>query len=103
PKLIKKEQDELYAGGTSAGLAVQIAHIMGAKEIHLYGCSFDNDARVPYGGERYFYHPKEGEKGHTDKGQRIFLDAIIEVIKSQGTEVFAHGQTRLQSPRNIGD
>jgi len=101
PGLISREQTQLYAGGTSACLAVQVAHIMGAGEIHVYGCAFDNDSPVPFKGERYFYAPKEGERGHTDENQRKFMDSVIAVVEQQGTPVFVHGPSRLEHHRKV--
>lgn len=98
---ISREQKELFAGGTSAGLAVQVAHIMGASEIHLYGCAFDNNAAVPYRGDNYFYVPKEGEKGHTDENQRRYIEQIIQIVEQQGVLVFVHGPSRLQHHRRV--
>jgi len=97
-KRVSKLQKDIFAGGTSACAALQLANIMGASEIHLYGCSFSNTTRKSFNGNNYFYKAKVGEMGQTNDKQRIFMDETIKSIANGGTKVYAHGFTNLKEP-----
>ncbi|MBR9683744.1 hypothetical protein GOV03_04355 [Candidatus Woesearchaeota archaeon] len=98
-ELISRDQKLINFGGTSACMALQIAYVMGAREIHLYGIEFSNPVEPdsPYQGDNYFYTPKEGETGMTGWSQRIVMDYVIEEIIQQGTPVISHGPTNLEN------
>ena len=86
-------------GGTSAALAMQVAHIMGASEVHLYGVEFSNEVSdgKNYNSGNYFYAPLSGETGMTTESQRTNMDKMIQEISTQGTTVFSHGPTKLEN------
>ncbi|MCB9362572.1 hypothetical protein H6504_03985 [Candidatus Woesearchaeota archaeon] len=88
-------QQDLFGGGTSACLSLQTAQIMGAREIHLYGCSFDNHDGDQYLGGNYFYEAKPGERGITNADQRHFMDRVIDIIQMRGLPVYIHGPSKL--------
>ncbi len=96
-----KEEDyttdmPVYRGGTVTGSAVCLAMIMGAKEIHLYGCSFDNNS-----GTNYAFGCKKGEEGDTSDKQREIMDVIINIILKKGVNVYVHGHTTLKNPIRV--
>ncbi len=93
---ISREQKKLHLEGTSSCQALQAAFIMGASEIHLYGCAFENN------GKDYFYNTSNGEKGHINEKQMRFMDFAIEEIMKQGTNVFVHGNTNLKNAVRVG-
>ncbi|MFA4982903.1 MAG: hypothetical protein WC588_01675 [Candidatus Micrarchaeia archaeon] len=97
---ISREMGSLIKKGTSACGAMQLAYVMGASEIHLYGVQFTNDAKgIPtsYSGTNYFYVPKPGEEGRTMEEQRIDMDGIASRISCLGAKVYSHGFTRLKN------
>jgi len=72
----------LLHGATISGVAMQIALLMGASAIHLYGCSMDNDA-----GNNYCL---PGSKGRTTPLQRSNLASLIALIRGTGVDVVVH-------------
>ncbi|MBU0665883.1 MAG: hypothetical protein ABIC91_03285 [Nanoarchaeota archaeon] len=95
---VSKYQTSINVGGTSACMAVQVAFIMGAKNIHLYGVEFSNEitSGEEYKGSNYFYKPEENETGMTLPSQRVFLDDIIKQVINKGVPVYSHGPTKLK-------
>lgn len=87
---------ELRSGATSSGGALQIAFLMGASEIHLYGVEFTNEGK-PYQADNYFYSDGSGWGGHTDDGQRLAMEILIESVQAHGVRVFHHGPTKLKN------
>lgn len=87
---------ELRSGATSSGGALQIAYLMGASEIHLYGVEFTNEGK-PYHADNYFYSDGSGWGGHTDDGQRLAMEILLESIQAHGVRVFHHGPTKLKN------
>lgn len=94
---IRPEQKRLVRGGTISGVAAQLALIVGAKELHLYGCSFGNTPKGHYG------YDNKGEPGGIDPTHPATMDYILARIRSYGVEIFSHGETRLQVPLRITD
>lgn len=95
-------QQRINVGGTSACCAVQVAFLMGARSIHLYGVEFTNEVAAPeshadYTGGNYFYAPEAGETGKTTPAQRRFLDAIVAELHGRGVPVYSHGPTMLEN------
>lgn len=89
---ISRNQLRLNSEGTSAHVALQLAYIMGAAEIHLYGVEFSNP---PSKGQRhtglnYFYKAPPGEGGMTLPAQLNTMDKTIAAIQRQGTPVYSH-------------
>jgi hypothetical protein len=95
----RSHQAQINSGGTSSCLALQIANVMGAREIHLYGIEFSNDItkNKPYQGRNYFYNANPGETGMTSSSQRKFMDDIISQVLEGGTKVISHGPTKLEN------
>jgi len=89
---IMRNQKTLNSGGTSVGVAMQLAYVMGASEIHLYGVEFSNVK-----GNNYFYNVQTGETGATPEDKMRRMDEMIVEIISQGTQVFSHGFTNLKN------
>ncbi len=54
PQPITKNMHKLRRGPTSAGCALQVAYLMGASTIHMYGVEMTNQG-VPYAEGNYFY------------------------------------------------
>jgi len=89
---ISREQIKINMEGTSSHVALQIAYLMGASEIHLYGVEFSN---YPKNGQlhssgNYFYQPASGEFGMTLDTQLKTMDNTIQEINKLGTPVFSH-------------
>ncbi len=97
---ISKQQHALNFGGTGACVALQLADVMGAKEVHLYGIEFSNNIKGEklYSGKNYFYKPKQGESGMTLPKQKQFMDNIILYMREkQNLPVYSHGPTALEN------
>jgi len=88
-KDIKPDQEFMYWGGTISAIALQMAMVMGADDINLYGCGFDNDS-----GKNYHY-PTE-DKGATSLEQRMIMQATIDRIREMGKNINIHGPSRLK-------
>lgn len=98
---LSKDMDALINGGSSACEAMQVAFVMGAKSIHLYGVQFNNDAigdPNSHTGTNYFYVPNKGEEGRTKDSQLQVMDGLIAKAMELGTNVYSYGFTRLQNP-----
>ena len=91
PLPIFPDQERLLYGGTIAGVAVQMAFILGASEIHLFGCSLDNDSGS-------HYHPKltAGKLGYNLPSHVESLSRIVSKVEEQGVPVIVHGYSRLE-------
>jgi hypothetical protein len=77
----------LLHGGTIAGVAVQLAYLMGASEVHLWGCSMDNDSGGNYADPR--------SNGRTTDAQRRNLASLLRLLKDLGISIEIHGPSRL--------
>jgi len=88
-------QNRLCRGATISGVAAQMAMVMGAKEIHLYGCSFGD-----IGGVHYGYDPLNDPGGITNS-HPITMDYLLSRIRLSGVEIVSHGETRLRVPRKV--
>ncbi len=75
-------------GATVASIAVQLAFQRGAKEIHIYGCSMDNES-----GTNYFLRSKS--KGKTTPLQIRKFGKLIEWLRGAGSKVIIHGPSKL--------
>ena len=87
PDRLKKDMNYLMFGGTISCCAVQLAYVMGASKIILYGCGFTNTGR------HYFYHTQR--PGTISDSQRTVMTAIINEIRKRGVRVEAVGNTTL--------
>ena len=89
---IHKDQERLHSFATASGAALQLAYVMGASEIHLYGCSMDNPD-----GKTYVYRVPPGEEGGIPNNLRSNLDRAIKRVMEQGVPVFIHGPSKLNN------
>ena len=80
----------LMFGGTISCCAVQLAYIMGAKEIELYGCNFHHSRR-----SHYFYSAGQGQIGRVRSSQRETMDKLLKEVRAKGVKVSIFGPTRL--------
>ena len=96
PQPITKRMKKLRRGPTSAGCALQIAYLMGASTIHMYGVEMTNQG-VPYAEGNYFYVPKPWEKGVTSAEQLISIEGVIHDLCELGVRVSHVGHTRIQN------
>ena len=90
-------QRTINSGGTSSAGAMQMAAVLGAKEIHLYGVEFSNDTSEKTHGKNYFYEPASGELGKTTDKQLANMDGMVDELMNQNILVFSHGPTRLEN------
>ncbi|MCR4284741.1 MAG: hypothetical protein NUV97_01695 [archaeon] len=93
---IHKGQEKFCRGGTISGVAAQIALVMGAKEVHLYGCSFGK----PDPSGRHYGYDNGNEPGGIDSFHPIKMDYILSRLVEEGVDVFSHGFTNLRVPKN---
>lgn len=87
-----RKQLRINMEGTSVHTAVQLAYLMGAHTIHLYGVEFSNApvAGQPYSAGNYFYVPNPDELGMSTEIQRETLDHAINSIRSLGVSIYSH-------------
>ena len=89
---LSREQIRLNVEGTSSHMALQVAYIMGAREIHLYGVEFSNtpeSGRI-HGSGNYFYKPELHETGMTLDSQLQTMDNTIRIIIERNVAVYSH-------------
>ena len=95
-QIISKRQKKISKSATISGVAAQMALIMGAKEIHLYGCSF-GDVK-----NKHYYYDSKGEPGGIKLWQPVVMDFILyQMIKKYNIEIIAHGETTLRIPKRV--
>jgi hypothetical protein len=87
PDRLKKDMNYLMFGGTISCCAVQLAYIMGASKIVLYGCCFNSTGR------HYFYNTRR--PGSISDNQRVVMNTAIGEIKNRGVEFKIVGDTML--------
>ena len=92
---VSHRQRMFAKGGTISGMAVQMALVMGASSIHLYGCSFEPVDGVHYG------YDSAGELGQIKFWQPIGMDFILSQVLRLGVRVFAHGPTSLRMVERV--
>lgn len=88
-----KRTDVLMVRGTVAGEAVQLAYLMGASSITLFGCSFSRESS---GTDRhYFYESDQDQIGEIKRFQLESMNLYLSVVRSQGVRVVIVGPTEL--------
>lgn len=87
PQRLKRDMNFLMFGGTISCCAVQLAYIMGASKIVLYGCGFTST------GKHYFYHVRR--PGTISNSQRTVMNAVISEIKKHRVRFETVGNTTL--------
>ena len=88
--LINRDQTKFVRGASVSGAALQAAFLMGARRIHLYGCSFDNN-----NGSNYCYTPRNGEDGTTQPYHADGMNTLISRVQRFGVDVYVHGPSNL--------
>lgn len=88
-------QQRLCRGGTISGVAAQMAKVMGAGEIHLYGCPFKTLDKGHYG------YDNRGEIGRVGSTQPATMDYILSRLRHHGTKIFSHGESALTIPERV--
>jgi hypothetical protein len=96
PQPITKHMHKLRRGPTSAGCALQVAYLMGASTIHMYGVEMTNQG-VPYAEGNYFYVPLPDEKGVTTSEQLTSIEGVIQDLCEVGITVSHVGHTRIRN------
>lgn len=71
----------LFHGATITGVALQLAVIMGAKEIHLYGCDFSNRTGFDY------LLPTTERGGVSTELQRRSFQKLVDAAQRRGVRV----------------
>jgi hypothetical protein len=84
---LKSDMNYLMFGGTISCCAVQLAYLMGATKIVLYGCGFNSVGR------HYFYHTPR--PGSISASQRAVMNAVISEIRKRGVQFQIVGETTL--------
>ena len=91
--LEQRKAKTLLAGATISGQAVQLAYLMGAARIDLYGCSFsESTSRKP---PHYFYRATPGQIGVVEKRQLEAMNRLLSVVRGQSVRIVVHGPTAL--------
>jgi len=85
-----RDLDYLMFSGTISCCAVQLAYIMGAKAVELYGCNFHHGKR-----SHYFYDASVGQVGRVRPSQREIMDKLLKEVRGLGMKVTIFGPTRL--------
>ncbi|MGE0793616.1 MAG: hypothetical protein AB7V77_05560 [Candidatus Woesearchaeota archaeon] len=88
---ISPEQDVMYWGGTISAIALQLALISGSKDIHVYGCGFNNGS-----GNNYSYSCPIGQEGKTTDKQAKIMQMTIDKIRKYGVKIKIHGESVLK-------
>lgn len=87
PNRLSRSMNFLMFGATIAGCAVQLAYLMGATTILLWGCQFDHSAG------HYFY--KCSKPGMVARGQLETMELLLGEIRAAGIKVGLHKPSRL--------
>ena len=86
--------DTVVIGGTIASVAVQLAYLMGATCVKLYGCSFNTQtSQLP---QHYFYQTAAGNGGGIDEYQIAAMNRTLAIVRQHGVEVQVIGETALR-------
>lgn len=96
PQRISRDMKKLRRGPTSAGCALQVAYLMGASAIHMYGVEMTNRG-IPYAEGNYFYVPLPDEKGVTTPEQLASIEGVIDDLTKLGVEIKHYGRTRIRN------
>lgn len=92
--LLERRAEALMTHGTTAGQAVQLAFLMGASCIQLYGCSFSADTSGKPG--HYFYDAPQQQTGWISTDQIHFMELYLSLVRREGAKVVVHGESALR-------
>jgi hypothetical protein len=87
PGRLQKDMNYLMFGGTISCCAVQLAYIMGAAKIVLFGCGFTST------GKHYFYNSRN--QGSISNSQRTVMTTVINEVQKCGVKFEVVGETTL--------
>ena len=87
---ISRDQEKIYWGGTIAAIGLQVANIMGSKEINIYGCPFYNGTGI-----NYFYSCKSEQSGKINNEQLQIMQFTINHLRKNNTKITIIGESRL--------
>lgn len=96
PQPITKNMKKLRRGATSTGCALQVAYLMGASTIHMYGVEMTNQG-VDYAEDNYFYTPLPDEKGVTTAEHLHSIEGIVDDLCALGVDVVHFGPTLIRN------
>lgn len=85
---LKKDANYLMFGGTISCCAVQLAYMMGASKVILYGCGFNSI------GQHYFY--QANKPGCISRSQRDTMTTVLNEMQKRGMKVQIIGNTTLK-------
>jgi hypothetical protein len=91
--LRKRDTDVLLVYATVAGQAVQLAYLLGADRLRLFGCAFTIETSGT--SAHYYYQDATGGTGSIRDSQLRQMDRYLALLREQGVRVVAHGPTRL--------
>lgn len=100
PRPLSPDMEKLRRGVTSAGCALQIAYLMGAKEICMFGVEMSNNG-VPYRECNYFYTAEAEERGVTTEAAHRAIEALIGDLQRKGLAIAHCGPTRIRNVETI--
>ena len=84
---MSRKMNFLMFCGTISGCAAQLAFLMGANNIELYGCSFSHN------NGHYFY--ESDYIGTVSTSQRNAMDSMLYDIRNAGVKIHIFGDTML--------
>ena len=84
---ISCENNFLMFGGTISCCAAQLAYLMGASKINLFGCEFSHQDGS--------YFRKFSHIGAVNDDQRIVMETMLQGLRERGVTVVAFGNTKL--------
>lgn len=87
---LSREINYLMFTGTIACCAVQLAYIMGAAHVKLYGCNFYHSPSI-----HYFYDAPKAQVGRVRGAQREVMDKVLGEVRKFGVKVSVFGDTKL--------
>lgn len=100
PRPLSPDMEKLRRGVTSAGCALQVAYLMGAHEICMFGVEMSNIG-VPYREANYFYAAEPEERGVTTEKARRAIEALIDDLRREGLTIQHCGPTRIRNAQVV--
>jgi hypothetical protein len=89
PQRLKVDANYLMFGGTISCCAVQLAYIMGASKIILFGCGFNST------GKHHFYNTNR--PGSISESQRRVMNEVINELRNRDIYFSIVGDTTLNT------
>jgi hypothetical protein len=92
-RLSRRRAGGLMVEATISGQAVQLAWLMGAARVRLFGCRFS--VATSGGPGHYFYPASRDETGLVRERQRVTMDRYLAFLRRRGVFVVIHGDSTL--------